>query len=438
MTGKDPAYLILLATAVATSLLAACTYPTEPVPAGLIPSWHSASPTVLPSSSPPPTSSSPSIGAPIREECLSQQDAITLPQDTVLVLSGSGFQDDLYLLDLRTLSTTRLGYAELPVAVSPDRSQLAFIEAGKGLILADGNGNRRDKVPAPSDWNGVIAWLEDDSVLVEKMPYFGGHIDPPASVIALDLNDGSSHPLPDAAGLRAAWGGASDLPWGEYSMVGAVFDPTLASVAHIGQAPPDESGGLILSRVADNSEIAQLVGGIYSFGGGPRWSPSGDHFFVSAPVRRVTITGYDLAVPVNSDPTVPSLGGNEIFAVARDGSIARLTYLTSFLTAGEDAISLSPDSATLAFWLIKDYRLAEHPPQVLALLDIRSGDVTNLCMSPGEWPASEIYWSPDGGHLAFTVLDEHTRLPKVVVVDLAASEAMTIDKGLAVVGWMRQ
>jgi len=133
-------------------------------------------------------------------------------------------------------------------------------------------------------------------------------------------------------------------------MVGVVPDSHGTLAVYVSEDESGEDGFLALSALQQTGEIARLLGGIYSFGGGPRWAPDGEEFYVSAPVTEGTITGYDSNTPVNTDSGLPSLGGNEVFSVTRDGVISRLTFLTTAFVAGEDGISVSPDGSQMRGW----------------------------------------------------------------------------------------
>ena len=88
---------------------------------------------------------------------------------------------------------------------------------------------------------------------------------------------------------------------------------------------------------------------------------------------------------IENMPGEPSIGGEELVGMSRDGLLKRLTYLTNTYVAHPGAMSLSPDGRYIAYWLtIED---SPYPGERLAVADLLTGNVTNYCIAglPGSF-----------------------------------------------------
>jgi Tol biopolymer transport system component len=119
--------------------------------------------------------------------------------------------------------------------------------------------------------------------------------------------------------------------------------------------------------------------------------------------------------------------------MSRDGDIQRLTFLTTKYIASEQNYVWSPNGGLIAFWLTVDNRT----PQ-LAILDLSTGEVTNLCISGGDYgvssPASPI-WSSDGKNLVVSIPNKN-KLSDIVLVDLKNFIAIKIGENVEAMGWL--
>ncbi len=434
--GARAPHAALFLSAIILCIVTSCGMPPSATPS-LAPTSGILVPATLPTPSLQPTPTKIDIA--LSEECISIVKEMPLPKDSALVLQEFPLQSDIYLIDLRDLQTRRIGYAYVPLAASPDGKRLAFIEPGEGLVLADAFGNRQLTLPVLFEWNGVIAWDAGERILIEDMPYHSGYIDPPATTLVLDLvtHERQTAPLPPE--FRRAWGSLKYLPWDNFAMVGAAYDLSLSRVALWWDDPSTASPDLTLLNLADNSVLARLSGYSSEFGNGPHWTSNGSRFFVTAPTRSPPEPGHvGLGQPINVDPTIPSLGGNEIFSVSRNGTITRHSFLTTQFKAGEYSIAVSPQGMQLAFWLDRDlsYHYSRTHEVSLALLDVHSGTVTDLCLPSIGTPPSTIVWSPDGKFLAVQQQDQHARTSQVLIVDLLEHVAMPLTAKEGLAAWM--
>ncbi|MGC1374776.1 MAG: hypothetical protein WA821_01045 [Anaerolineales bacterium] len=313
------------------------------------------------------------------------------------------------------------------MAISPDRKQLAYTYFLKGpLQIVDSSGAQIASQPLPQGWVGVLRWIDMDTLLMEK---FAEEIDyyRDASSIIYHFKTGEQQELPpNYPGIDLS----TRYQWGNYSYTRTVYDPSFSRVIY---------PGLVLWDMQNNRQIVELHQGIeQTLGGAPQWSQDGSFFIASvSPQAEVLGTLYK-----NATDGLPYKGGYELMRVSRDGQAQRLTTLTTQYYAGEEAFSLSPDEKHIAFWLVPDYGVDPvwKAPKSLAILDMESGEITDLGIPGGESSVAPI-WSPDGKYLVVSRLApdgtvDKSTFPDVLLVDLENKQAVRIAENSVVRGWM--
>ncbi len=369
----------------------------------------------------------------IDEKCVELSSTLDTRIDGVVVLQDQ-VTEIVSLYDLRTYHETLLDKASFVMATSPDASRLAYTkeEASKkfsgNLVVVNSDATKVFDIEVPENWIGVIRWNEPDSLLIEKFiqqPY------QLANSIAYNLDTGTSEEyLSNYPGITHS---IPLLGWGNYTYSRAVYDPSFSRVVYRGSDTSGAETILALYSVDSRNEIARFHQGDYLMGGAPQWSRDGQYFIAGIyPQHQVGDTLYK-----NVTDDFPYQGGYELFRVNRDGKVQRLTHLTTKYQAGEEAFSLSPDEKQIAFWLNLNYEAGDlNADRKLAILDVATGEITNLCLAGGASPYPPI-WSPDGNYLAVSrYYVAGNILSDVVFVDLKQGDATKIDENTIATGWL--
>ena len=364
---------------------------------------------------------------PWRRECIGMSTSLDAAPAGVVVIQDQG-SGDISLLNLQTGDRKTFGHdAAGMMAISPDRRQLAYTYFLEGpLEIVDGNGAPVASRTLPKGWVGVVRWIDMDTLLMEKFAQQSDYYQNASSIIYHFKTGEQKEMSSNYPGIDLT----TKFPWGNYSFTRAVYDPSFSRVVY---------PGLVLWDLDNNRSIVELHQGLeYTLGSEPQWSQDGS-FFIAAVAPQAESYGTPYK---NATDNLPYQGGYELWRVSRDGAVKRLTTLTAQHYAGEEAFSLSPDEKRIAFWLVPNYDFTPvtQAPKSLAILDMESGKITDLCIPGGESSLAPV-WSPDGKYLAVSrytadaSVDESI-LPDVLLIDLERKQAARIAKNSVVNGWM--
>lgn len=217
-----------------------------------------------------------------------------------------------------------------------------------------------------------------------------------------------------------------------YNGANVIYDPTLTRVLF-----PQKLGQIALADVETGKILGtfqplQLGGGRTPLWGRiPRWSDDGEN----------------LAIIISEDPARP-LESDEFYYVSRDGNFQRLTQLTQdHHTVSISEYAWSPNGKLIAFWLNTETKdpTIEGTQSNLAILDIETGQVTDLCIQGvSALMQKEVLlsrfqpvWSPDGKQIMFSQLNlNKTNSYDVIIVDLKTKTAWVVASDKQPVGWM--
>jgi hypothetical protein len=288
------------------------------------------------------------------------------------------------------------------MAVSPDYQYLAYTtEDPATLRIVTSFGDTVQTVSIPEDWMGVIRWVDDEQILIERFldgPYFQ------ASSILYNIKTGLYQEyLPDYPDYQYFLHPAEDL--GNYSYSRLIFNPQFTRIVYPQQIVSAEF--LMLMDTADRQPILQIRGFISA--GAPQWAKDGSFFITNL---------YTDAV--NYEQTAddwPYAGGTDLYRIGQDGDIKRLTYFSNqYHGAFIFLPSLSPDDRYVAFLL----SLSDDPANPLfdpklSILDIETGMVTNLCLHSSYFQPP--IWSSDGEIIIAGAADESGSAISIVLVD---------------------
>lgn len=280
------------------------------------------------------------------------------------------------------------------------------------------------------NWWGVIDWINDQKIVIQNMPLKNGQVYPPSSVLVFNLTTGDkSEYEPNYPEIYSFAGGAPN--WGIHAFTLASYNNSFSRVAYL--ASSNDDSPIILRDVDNQQGLLRLHGNDFDYGGGPQWFKNGSAFIVTVfPVY----TDWKGKVYQNFKDNIPYQDGDELALVSSDGDIKRLTFLTQNATVGEEGISLSPSNSKVAFWLNMNYKSGDmQAVRQLAILDIKSGELTNLCLAGGDFPYPPI-WSGDENFLLVTVSDTMKNVSEVILVDLKDQQAAIISKNSVAAGWL--
>lgn len=364
----------------------------------------------------------------ISNSCIEEVPSLNSQPSGAVVLQDE-ITRNVALYDVDTRKTNLYDEAMFVMAVSPDNRMLAYTEERTGqMVILSSTGERLSTVTVPQDWIGVVDWFSLDSLLMEKF------LDKPfglASTIAYRISTSETKEyLSNFPGISTA---IPPLRWGNYSYTRAVYDHSLSRVVYPGG---DEQGQplLVLWNLETMNEIIRFHQGYDDhIGGSPQWNKDGTYFVTGIyPQHRVGDILYK-----NVFDDIPYMGGYDLFRVSRDGKVQRLTYLTAMYLAGAEAFSLSPDEGYIAFWMNLNYKVGDlNAERDLAILNIKTGAITNLCLNGGAMPVPPI-WSPDGKYLAISrYYTEGDLLADVVLVDINNEKFNEIVENAIARGWL--
>ena len=352
--------------------------------------------------------------------------ATSLPQNSkssgVIVLYDYFSASPLYLLDMKTGKQTTLPQIEgeniESLVVSPDGKWLAYWSnrnrpaqvtlKNSWLVIATSDGKPYKLVPWQDGWRSVAGWLDQERVLVTRMPK--KQYDPDSLVVVNPFSGEQVEFTPDYLYFNRS-------DWVDWNLSRMVFDPTLTRVIYTSFG---EKLTAIALRDVNNKQLIASVPASLTCSPQPQWSVDG---------KQVFLTG------LTSEKAWKAGSCNqELYSISRDGESTRLTYFTDAYTkVGIGSFSLSPDGQKIAFWLWLEANRVEQ----LATLDLATGEVTNTCVPGFSYgQAGPPTWSPDSQQLAVQNLNDDQNHSHTILVDLAQGWAARFAENLKPAGWM--
>lgn len=389
-------------------LLSACVLssgqsPNPPTQSSTLPAVATLIPTSPPTLQP---SETPVLSQEISEACvqldLDNKSQIPLKGVPVFTNLSSDLVESIYLKDLEHLNTkliTNVGPLKNFWGISPDRKYLLYEYDTLSseecyLAITDASGqtlkefdNRFPNDPYSADYYN---WQNDENIRVvrsftsqESFKIFPKIYNPFTGdywALKTDFRDYVAEELD--------WG----LDWiahstGFFEGTNLVYDPSLTRVLY-----PKKGEIVSLTDVETGNELASIH--LPNWGRLPKWSPDGKYLTL--------IAGPNTYI-----------AKDEIYMVQRDGSeFKRMTYLSNtFTQSGISDLAWSPDGTRIAFWAHTDPGDpdAEGTQSELMLLDIQTGEITNLCIQGISaithlnevvlFASLEPVWSPDGNQI---------------------------------------
>jgi hypothetical protein len=391
--------------------------------------------TYFPSPSPSPSASltpspkvtetsTPDVDINLTNSCVETISHTPLEIDGVLVLKGF-FTHDLSLWDFKNGGTINLGESFPNSSISSDFKKFAYVDEKKHqLMIINSKGEIINTQILPEDFGGVIQWVDEDHLLLER---FGEGLYNQASSILFNFDTGEQleeykPEYPDISHFT------KEILWGNHAFSYTAYDHSFTHVLY--PAWDGKMSSVVLRNLIEKREILRLYGYYEEMGSSPQWVSDDSHFLAGVFPRFVN---WQDSIFENYSDGLPYYGGYDLFSITKSGELKRLTFLTTEYSAAINAISISPDEKKVAFWLNLDF--PEDTFQELAVLDIESGDITNLCLDGGDLNIQPV-WSYDQNYLAVTVYSIATRSSKVYIIDLNRNFAYQLGENISVEAWM--
>jgi hypothetical protein len=333
------------------------------------------------------------------------------------------------------------------INISPNRSLATYLLTDSDfqfveLVVVDSTGNVIKSFPWNDQGSTPVGWVDNQHVLILKRDEIptGYHYRYPGDIFSIDISTGAKEQLTthfadfDAFDYGDVITGIATWNSEYYGAIYGGLKPQIIYASGFTKTGTDRWGnnhyivGGLTQLDAETLEVVQRINNrITFFGVEPEWSPNGDSFVISNS-------------PIDGES---SRSHQELFLVAQDGTITRLTYLTEFYGASFiGTAAWSPDGAYIAFWV--DTHENSEPNPLLAVASVAKRQVTNYCIRGNWYSDSYEYvspdqpgistefgnsvkpvWSPDGRYIAIsTVQPDSNRL--MYLIDLLEQKAYQI------------
>lgn len=309
-------------------------------------------------------------------EVISSSPTSQVSSGIIVLDSNNSFETQL--MDLSAHKTIQIAQKNENLeffATSPDRKFLAFESAiidpssskivQDNLVIASADGQRVKTIPMEKEWRGILGWLNDKNVAVNRVVLNAGNKNYPISSIMFALNPFTNerktlpYNLPNIYDQQPLinWEG-----WGE-----TMPDPTITAIIYMRWL--SVKVGLYGYTLWDLQKQQALVTIPILDYPVSRWSPDGMQFIV-----------FTLS---------PDFSGTELFSVGRNGQIEALTNLSNYLHGLYiPNYSWSPDGRYIAMWINIDAASGQESQNFqLTILDIVTHQVTDYCV-PGYYGTS--------------------------------------------------
>lgn len=370
----------------------------------------------------------------LTENCLVEKsESEELPQGSIVLKNDRGNLGELNLLILKSDVLVSMG--QIPsygshVGISPDKTRMAFISVDSQILnIVNAEGIIHQSLSIPTSWISIVEWAQEDKLLIENARFIGtSEAQTHSSSILYDLSSGDYREyLPDYPYKTVS----HEAEWGSHFGQSAAYNSMFSSVVYAGQI--DTDGYLILWDSQRGELIGQWLTYEEDYQGLPLWMSDGKSFIAGLYPSAIDYKGNVTAVIPDG---LPYMGGYDLFRIYQDGEIERLTFLNTKYKSGFEGRSMSPDERFIAFWLNLDYTArALESTRNLAIFDINTGIITNLCLPGGNYPWPPV-WSPDGDYLVITISNPLGDSTKVMLVDLDNGIAFQIAQDAIGLGWL--
>lgn len=333
--------------------------------------------------------------------------------------------DGAYLWNLETNTKIEMfrqdGEEFRGFSVSPDHnwlvhSALTYDGTSQRITVMDVKGKIIRNVVDADGWLDPISWLDEEHIAISTLNY--SKDGPPfPTLIYNPFTKDVKFLQPDYPNIY--WW---NLPYWESTLTS--YDPSASLVLYpiMGYANIEE--GVVLWDVNNHWQVNLLPISSPSYVHKPIWSADGQKFLLGV---------------VMKDHQTP-----ELYIGNRDGTLQQLTRFEDLVTTGHltsftfSNYSWSSDNRYIAFW----YKIDEQDTSQLAILDTKTSQVGNLCVTDSNKSASGIttpIWSPDDAKILVTGFinkDIPTDQYHAILIDIEKDYMVEIAENLIPEGWL--
>jgi len=346
---------------------------------------------------------------------------------TLVTIEGNS--NNIELWDLEADIKIALGQVVILSGVISNYQKVAYIDADKHEVkIVSPKGEMLSTIPATENWVEILDWPDREHLLIGNMPYRpnGGGWDPPSSTISLDIRSGKNIEfLPKYPNIYDYQMGPPDLGYYSYSV--AAYDPSLTRVVY--PAVTSDLEYMVLLDILEHQEITRFhIPFPFS---DIRWNKDGTFFIISLPPLYKDFYGN---IYKNVSDDLPYVGGNELFLVSRNGEIKRLTYLSTKYAINEYSFSWSSNNEYVAFWLTIG---TDNPEWQLAILKIKTGELTSYCIDDNDEGSLPIVWASDSNQLISTISKKDYVNQELILIDAQKNRSTILSlENRIVIGWL--
>jgi len=291
--------------------------------------------------------------------------------------------DTAYLWDVRNNTKRELlhekGDELRGFSVSPNKKFLMYFARGynERVTIVDTNGKVIRNIVNGYNWFHPIGWLNSEQVAIWMLSDVGNGI-PFPTLIYNPFTKDSDFLMPNYPNIY-------NWHLTDWTDTLTVYNPNLSLVVYPVGGHSNIKNGIVLWNLKEQKQVAFLSLAFPEINARqPIWSSDGQKFIIGAKLE--------------SHQTI------ELYMVTSSGEIKQLTHFEELAHRKEMTkvelwdYSWSNDGHFIAFL----YRPDKQKPLQLALLDVLSGQMTNMCISA---PVTEtIIWSPDNTQFLITHL----------------------------------
>ncbi len=387
---QKPILLILFLAAIQ---LTACSFNNAtPVPTKYLPATPTITMTILPTSMAISTASPTAKINQCWKKLPNIPSEVTLPGKLVLLLSSN---TQLSILDFQQNTQRQINEVGSNASVSPDGKWLSYFHISQTeelLTIESADGQVKTLIPTGAGWLTLLAggtpWLDKERLWISTLPPEKGKS---ASMVIINPFTGKQQKiLSNYPGLERYLVGMASGPGLHFGYSSVSYSPSLQLVAYP-EVTKDGYAYITLWDRQSKKALARILdGGLYGYF--PLWLPDGNRFVVVASPEQDISKDWTKWLP------------REWQMVNKDGTVRQLTHFHDIYGDKFEIgphYSVSPDGNYLAFGLSQNEDTASTEPKQLMILNLKTLDVINTCIS---YFYPRPVWSPDSQYLAVRTL----------------------------------
>lgn len=340
------------------------------------------------------------------------------------------------MLTDQIMSIARQNENQTNFVISPNKRLLAYQgvtvdEEGnilkRNFVILTADGKVINEVPVEKNWLEMIGWSTDESLIISVKPKENA-AENLVDILVLNVLNGEREILHSSfPGLLDM--SALDIPYWE-GWSGVVYNSNFTRAIYPKYLGSDnKSYTYALWDVVNQKLITTLENEFTAFTSFsdkfpmPHWSPDGTQFVF----RGLVFVSNDLVE-------------FELYKVAQNGTIERLTQLTSSFLVQDSNLSWAPNGDHITIFMNPWGTSIWESDATVAVLDLASREIVNYCVpvsgkgNPDGLPSPAI-WSPKGTQFLITDWDDNN-VNRNILVDIENNFAVEVGNGMIPIAWM--